>query len=49
VQVLLFWVEGLTGATTPGWWHWSPAATATAVWPLVFLGLREMRRRFDVR
>ncbi|WP_440996206.1 rod shape-determining protein MreD [Arhodomonas sp. SL1] len=49
VRMLLFWVEGLTGGPTPGWWHWSPALTAMAVWPLIFLGLREMRRRFDVR
>lgn len=49
VRVLLFWVDGFTGAPSGGWRHWSPAVTAMALWPVMFLALREMRRRFDVR
>lgn len=49
VRVLLFWLDGITGQPEVGWQHWLPAPTAAVVWPLVFVFLREMRRRFNVR
>ena len=49
IRLILFWIDGLLGRPTPNWKHWLPALTGTLVWPLVFMLLRRLRRRFNVR
>lgn len=49
VQVLLLWVRGLTGNPGADWDYWLPALVGTLAWPVVFVILRELRRRFQVQ
>lgn len=49
IRLILFWIGGALGRPTPGWQHWLPAVTGTVIWPLVFLILRGIRRRYGVR
>jgi rod shape-determining protein MreD len=48
IRLLLFWIGGLLGRPSPGWTYWLPALTGTAVWPFIFVVLRNLRRRFGV-
>lgn len=49
IRLILFWIDGILGRPTPGWSYWLPALTSTAVWPFVFVALRNLRRRFGVQ
>lgn len=49
IRLILLWIRGLSGRPGADWEYWLPALTGTALWPLVFLCLREIRRRFRVQ
>lgn len=44
--LLLLWIKGITGNAAETWLYWIPLITSIAVWPIVFLLLRDVRRRF---
>ncbi|MBK1691961.1 rod shape-determining protein MreD [Ectothiorhodospira mobilis] len=44
--LVILWVDGITGHE-PGTWHyWAPLLTSIPCWPLVFVLLRGVRRRW---
>ncbi len=45
---LLFITRGLSDSAGVDWRFWLPTLTSTLVWPLVFVLLRFLRRRFQV-
>lgn len=47
-QMLLLWVRGIIGHPPETWLYWLPSLFSMLFWPVVFLSLREMRRRFQV-
>ncbi|HKK13240.1 MAG TPA: rod shape-determining protein MreD [Gammaproteobacteria bacterium] len=47
-QLLILWVNGITGRPAQSWLYWSPSLAGMLVWPLVFTVLRNLRRRFAV-
>ena len=49
IRLILLWIRGLSGRPVADWEYWLPALTGTALWPLVFLCLREIRRRFRMQ
>ncbi|MCO6441830.1 MAG: rod shape-determining protein MreD [Nitrococcus mobilis] len=49
IRLILLWVRGLSGQPGADWQYWLPALTGTALWPPLFLGLRAVRRRFQVQ
>lgn len=48
-RMLLLWIRGVMGSADVGWQFWTPAITSTLIWPLIFLLLRAVRRRFQVQ
>ncbi len=46
--ILQLWITGISGDTTHGWTWLLPALSSMLVWPILFLGLRNLRRRFRV-
>lgn len=49
VRLVLFWVNGFIGRPAPDWVFWAPAFVGTLIWPVIFVILREMRRRYHVQ
>ncbi|WP_232210492.1 rod shape-determining protein MreD [Nitrococcus mobilis] len=49
IRLILLWTRGLIGHPGVDWQYWLPALTGAALWPPLFLGLRAVRRRFQVR
>ena len=47
-RLLSLWVIGATGQPTPTLWYWASTFTGMALWPWVFVLLRDLRRRFAV-
>lgn len=47
--MLSLWIKGVISTTTETWAYWMPALTSMVMWPLVFGGLRWMRRTYHVR
>lgn len=47
-RLLSLWVLGTTGQPTPGVWYWMPALVGAALWPWLYIVLRDVRRRFQV-
>jgi rod shape-determining protein MreD len=45
-QVIIWSVEGIAGHETTGFLFWLVPVTSLIVWPLVFVVLRDYRRRF---
>ena len=39
------WVRGITGGFMLDWQYWMPAVVSAAIWPLIFVVLRDMRRQ----
>ncbi len=48
-QLVNFWVESIAGLSDWSMWYLFPALSGALLWPWVFLMLRFLRRRFDVR
>lgn len=47
--LLTLWIKGIIGQTTIGWSYWLPALTSMLFWPLVFPGLRWLRRSYGIK
>lgn len=47
-QILVLWVKGVIGQSPSSWSYWLPSVTSMVLWPLLFVILRELRRRFGV-
>ncbi len=47
-QLLIFFLEGITGTIPKTVLYWLPILTSMLVWPLVFIVLRRIRRRYQV-
>jgi rod shape-determining protein MreD len=46
--LLQIWIMGISGDTSHNWTWLLPALSSMLVWPILFLGLRDLRRRFRV-
>ncbi len=46
--ILQLWIMGISGDSSHSWTWLLPALSSMLVWPLLFLGLRDVRRRFRV-
>lgn len=47
-QLLALWVMGITGNAPQTWRYWGASFVGMALWPIVFVILRRLRRRFGV-
>lgn len=47
-QLIIFWAESIAGLAQWNMWYLLPALSGALLWPVVFLMLRAMRRKFDV-
>ncbi len=47
-QLLVFWISGVIGSPPRDWWYLAPALGGMAMWPLLFVILRDVRRYFQV-
>ena len=47
--MLALWIKGAFSQSTETWAYWLPAFSSMLMWPLVFTGLRWMRRTYRVR
>jgi rod shape-determining protein MreD len=47
-QLLILWVNGMIGRPIRSWLYWSPSVFGAAVWPVVYVILRSLRRQFRV-
>ncbi len=45
---LIYWVQGLIGIIPNNWELWLPAITSALLWPLVFIILRDFRKKYNV-
>lgn len=48
-MMLVLWIKGSIGQSTETWAYWLPALTSMLFWPLVFPGLRWLRRTYHIR
>lgn len=47
-QMLVLWINGVTGHPPETWLYWLPSISSMLLWPWLFLILRDIRRRFQV-
>ncbi len=47
-QLLVMWVNGITGRPPRSWIYWAPSLVGMLLWPWLFVVLRDVRRRFRV-
>jgi len=47
-RMISFLALGATGGMTPDWTHWLAPVTSMALWPWMFIILRDIRRKFRV-
>ncbi|HAS51276.1 MAG TPA: rod shape-determining protein MreD [Gammaproteobacteria bacterium] len=47
-RILIFWISGVIGYPPQDWWYLAPAVGGMALWPLLFVVLRDARRYFQV-
>lgn len=47
-QFLVFWISGVIGYPPRDWWYLAPALGGIAMWPLLFVILRDTRRYFQI-
>lgn len=47
-QVLVFWISGVIGYPPRDGWYLAPAVGGMALWPLLFVVLRDARRYFQI-
>jgi len=48
-HALLLWIYDMTGTVEFTWAYWSPALLGALLWPWIFIMLRDIRRRHQVR
>ena len=47
-QLLVSWIDGITGYPPQSWWYLAPAFGGMLWWPWLFIALRDLRRRFRI-
>lgn len=47
-QMLQLWIKGISGQPPQSWTYWLPALSSMLIWPILFVGLRGLRRHFRV-
>lgn len=47
-QVLLFWTQSVKTASTMNAHYWLPSLVGALLWPVLFVTLRRVRRRFNI-
>ena len=47
--MLALWIKGAFSQSTDTWAYWLPALTSMIMWPVVFTGMRWLRRTYRVR
>lgn len=47
-QLVVLWIKGIIGQSPQSWTYWLPSITSMALWPVVFSGMREYRRRYRI-
>jgi len=48
-QMIVLWVKGVIGHSTPGWAYWLPSVSSMMLWPMTFSILRFIRRYYRIR
>lgn len=48
-HALLLWIYDMTGTVEFTWAYWSPVLLGALLWPWIFIMLRDLRRRHQVR
>ena len=48
-QMINLWIKGSIGQSSQSWSYWLPALSSMLFWPLVYLTLRNLRRRRQIR
>jgi len=48
-HALLLWIYDMTGTVEFTWAYWSPVLLGALLWPWIFIMLRDVRRRHQVR
>ncbi len=46
--MLALWIKGILGQSIESWAYWLPSLSSLFAWPLVYLGLRYLRREYRV-
>lgn len=46
--LLQIWITGISGQTIEAWTFMVPALSSMLLWPVLFAGLRNLRRRFKI-
>ena len=44
--LVVLWVYGITGQPPESWLYWAPIVSSMLLWPLIFVTLRGVRRRW---
>lgn len=47
-QLLILWIQGLTGESGATWAYWASSMTSALIWPIVFMLLRSAQRNFRI-
>ncbi len=47
-QLLTLWIMGITDQAPQTWLYWMPSLVGMTFWPLIFMTLRNLRRRFGI-
>ncbi len=48
-QVLLLWIYDMTSTVSITWSYWLPSLTGALLWPWLFMVLRNVRRKYNIR
>jgi rod shape-determining protein MreD len=48
-HLLILWIKSLVGQAPVDWTYWTPSVVSMLIWPWLFVILRDVRRRWDVR
>lgn len=48
-QVLLLWIYDMTSTVSTAWSYWLPSLTGALLWPWLFMVLRDIRRKYNIR
>ena len=46
--LLQIWIKGISGEVVHAWMFLVPTLTSMLLWPILFQGLRNLRRRFNI-
>ncbi|MCP3850371.1 MAG: rod shape-determining protein MreD [Gammaproteobacteria bacterium] len=47
-QIIILWLNGITGSAPGDWSYWYPSLTSMLVWPWLFYLMRAIRRLYGV-